>query len=668
MSNFHRFQEAVDRHITMLQEKYPLFRVKTTDNNEVYDTYLASFTYGTNPVFREKTEHDCSCCKQFIRAVGDVVAVVDNKLVSIWNVEVEAPYQVVADALSAKLERRKIKEPFYHWSKTAGAKSTVEVTPDKTITWNHFHTSVIEKYVNTDPGTDISDTKASVQVFRRSLREISLDVISTVVELIEQNSIYRGAEHLPALKAFKELRTTWGGLSVNSQGTDIFYWLNANKPGARIRNTAIGTLLLDLADGKELDTAVSSFESKVAPSNYKRPKALATPRMIEAAKKELTALGYVDALPRRHATLEDISINDVLFADRSAKAAIDPFGVITAKVPTNKKALGKVEEVPISVFLSDILPKAESLEVLVENRQVGNFVTLIAPVNGEALNMLQWGNNFSWSYKGNVTDSMKERVKAAGGRVDGVMRFSIQWNNNGDNNIDFDAWCIEPDRNKISYNRKHSSSSCGQLDVDVISPGKDIAVENITWGDKQNIQQGVHRFSLHNYSSSTSNGGFTAEVEVDGVISSYTYEKNLRGEENVPVAEVCFKDQTFKVTDLLSSKSSPKNVWSTNTENFHKVSVVMNSPNYWDGEKTGNKHIFFMLEGCANTEDTRGLYNEFLNTKLTKHRKTFEMLGASMKVPTAEDQLSGLGFSLTQSNHLYCKVSGSFSRTIKIIF
>lgn len=96
--------------------------------------------------------------------------------------------------------------------------------------------------------------------------------------------------------------------------------------------------------------------------------------------------------------------------------------------------------------------------------------------------------------------------------------------------------------------------------------------------------------------------------------------------------------------------------------------MVMNSPNHWDGEETGNKHVFFILEGCVNPNQTRGFYNEYLKEDLTQHRKVFEVLGSKMKVEESDNQLSGLGFSSTQHKTVYVKVEGTFTRTLKVVF
>ena len=96
----------------------------------------------------------------------------------------------------------------------------------------------------------------------------------------------------------------------------------------------------------------------------------------------------------------------------------------------------------------------------------------------------------------------------------------------------------------------------------------------------------------------------------------------------------------------------------------------MNSPNFWDnGSKLGNKHWFFMIDGLVNEENPNGFYNEFLIQDLDKYRHVMEALGEKLSVVSAEDQLSGVGFSSTIRNHVILKVtSNTVIRTIKVTF
>ena len=94
----------------------------------------------------------------------------------------------------------------------------------------------------------------------------------------------------------------------------------------------------------------------------------------------------------------------------------------------------------------------------------------------------------------------------------------------------------------------------------------------------------------------------------------------------------------------------------------------MLSPNYWDDQTIGNKHWFFILEGCKNEGRARGFFNEFINPNLDKHRKVLEVLGSKMTTEESDKQLSGVGFSSTQRNQAVVKVSGKFTRTLKINF
>src|SRR5690606_35761505 len=71
-------------------------------------------------------------------------------------------------------------------------------------------------------------------------------------------------------------------------------------------------------------------------------------------------------------------------------------------------------------------------------------------------------------------------------------------------------------------------------------------------------------------------------------------------------------------------------IWGVDTGQYVRVQTVMNSPNHWHGEAKGNKHLFFILEGCYNPDPVRGMYNENLRPELHENRKVFEVLASKM--------------------------------------
>lgn len=135
-------------------------------------------------------------------------------------------------------------------------------------------------------------------------------------------------------------------------------------------------------------------------------------------------------------------------------------GAVAAMV--NPKEFTKATEVSAQKFVTDILPGAKDVSILVENRHIPNFVTLTAPENPDANQLFKWNNNFAWVYNGSVADSFKEKVKAAGGNVNGFLRCSLHWFNYDD----LDLHVTEPGGSEIYFGHKNGYSG-GVLDVDM---------------------------------------------------------------------------------------------------------------------------------------------------------------------------------------------------------
>jgi len=667
---FRDFKLAVARQFQRMQA-HDLFRTGVS-KDLLWETYLGSFPVGSNPLYKERTEHDCNCCKQFIRAVGDVVAIIDGRVESIWDVHLGGSYGVVASALSTLVRSGPIKDAFLHYEPVAGTDKNFQGTIDGVKTWEHFFVHIPPAYVCSGAyiGPRLNEARTTHDVLFRGLSEITLDSIEVVQDLIAQNTLYRGAEHSFAIGEFKKLMDQFQATHPESRDKLVWSMIKKTPPAvSRLRNSVIGTLLTDLSEGVDLEVAVKAFESKVAPTNYKRPTALVTKAMVDKARATIEELGLTSALERRYATLSDITINNLLFANRDTKKSLNVFDDISGGISEKSPSLDKVDEVTIQQFIENILPRATSVQLMMENRHSGNLVSLIAPSDPTALPMFKWNNGFSWSYNGELADSMKEKVKSAGGNVTGDLCCRLAWYNADD--LDFHM--IEPTGYEIYFGNRRANSSCGgQLDIDMNGcDGKHSRepVENIVYSSQMTMREGTYQLWVHNYTKRESvDVGFEAEIDFRGQLYSFNYPQAVRSDQKILVAKFSYtRSGGVVILESLPQVPVVKTVWGVTTNTFRDVRAVMMSPNYWDGQGIGNKHYFFLLEGCQNGQEARGFFNEFLKSELDPHRKVIEMVGSKMRAG-GDSQLSGLGFSSTQPNSVLCKVQGAFTRTIKILF
>lgn len=671
--NFKEFKRAVQARFKWITEHCNQLFISNVNRDTIYQTYLDSFANS-----EEKQEHTCHCCRSFLKNYANVVGIVNNELVSIWQV-VNNDYQVIANNLHILATSAPIAQPFITKIDKLGTDSNKQLLESGQVTtWEHFHLVVPSQFITHSSASVeavMGDLRTSKEVFKRSLEELSIEAAETILELTKQGSLYKGAEFKPMVEQFLKYKKEYSKLSDIHK--DNYAWANFKEAGnsvARIRNTAIGTLLINLSNGIDLDHAVQAFERVVAPTNYKRPTALVTPAMITKAQQTLTELGYMDSLSYRHAKSDDITVNNILFVDRAVKlkdtSTLSMFDALKQQASGAK--LGKTEELPIEDFIKNVLPTLQSLEIMVENSHINNLFSLTAPVNKEAKPLFKWGNNFGWAYNGNITDSIKEKVKVAGGNVNGVLRVSLAWHNQDD----LDLHCIEPNGNEISFRDKHSTTT-GFLDVDIIHPVNRNAVENIAWTDVTRMKEGVYKVFVNNYNKRENQyEGFTIELECGNQLYTFEIASNGRGKEDIDIVTFDFsKSKGITIINSKPTTKKEKDIWNIKTNMFQKVQLVMNSPNHWSNPSDskndlaiGNKHYFFVIANCLNPDSPNGFFNEFISDDLKEVRKAMELIASKLKVPYSDEQLSGIGFSSTMRNSVVVKAIGTFERTIKLLF
>lgn len=687
MSNFKPFAAALAQHWDAMSAG-ELYR-SDVDGNELVDLYLASFPEGTNPIFRTRTEHDGSYDKNVIRRIGNVVSIKDGKITTVWDIPgLEFPYDVVAKALADRVKAAAVSSLFRINEHKLGQIETYEtLDTGEVLTWNHFHVAIAKRHFSPAPENAVSEPNTTAAMFKRGLEELKPEAFEVALELIDADAVYRGAEFRKNLEAFAKAQREY--LAMNDRDRHLYIWNNIAFPYARLRGTAVGTFITDLSEGMDVEKAVEVFGKKLDPANYKRPTAIITKGMVDKAMATIHELGLEPSLERRHAKLSDVNVNDVLWVSNAAQAKMKGGleSLLAGEVARPKVKEEQAEDIGIDDFMSRILPHARTLDVLFKNRLQKNLASITAPVHADAEPLFKWDNGFAWSYKGNIADSeMRAAVQARGGSVTGAFRFTHQWNYGKRNASLMDLHVFMPRHNghregnhddygnteRVGWNHRRHDLSGGVQDVDYVNPAEPgyVPVENITFPDLKRMPNGEYVCKIHNWKlRAPTEGGFRAEIEFDGQIFEYEVDRPLKDKEWVSVATVTKKGDTLSIKHHLPCGQAAQDVWGLKTEGFVPVTTVMLSPNHWGDAATGNKHWFFLLDGCRNDEPTRGIYNEFLRHELNTLGKVFEVLGSKTKCEPTDDQLSGLGFSSTKSDSVIVRVGGQkFNKLFNIQF
>jgi hypothetical protein len=264
MADFKLFAQSVRKRFVEMAATGALFCVAST-RDEIWLTYLDAFPEGSNPIYRTRQEHDCSCCRHFIYNTGNVVAIQNGALASLWDLNgLPEPYQTVADAMSAYVKGLPIRDTFLTRFATHGQLISRAFIDNNVVQFDHFSAEIPRDYVAQDVATRQGNDRTMHDVFVRGLTELKAEALSTVLDLIEQNNLYRGAEFKRQLVEFAALRARYADATRLPASRER---QNQEAENGTVRSKSIDQQAFE----RKRDLRLGKIRSVVAEPDHQRP-------------------------------------------------------------------------------------------------------------------------------------------------------------------------------------------------------------------------------------------------------------------------------------------------------------------------------------------------------------------------------------------------------------
>lgn len=712
------FSNQIQDQFVKMCETGQLF-VSSVTGQQVWETYLNSFTPEQNPVFRdpESSTYNCNHCYNFLRRYGNIIALdKDLKVMTLFDVTPSVEYQKTVKDLTKLFKSASIADVFTESLQELNEAPYEKLTKNQEIyklgfpenvkvyskeeaemygggivsenevrTFHHMYLQLPKKFVI--KGESIASFKSkknsNFRVFERGMKEISLETLELVRDLINQGSIMNAESQVGKLEEIIKKKKEYD--KVAAKNKTIWCWRESvDFVYAAFRNELLGVLCVDLTTGVPLEKACQDWNKRVDPKNWMKATAPFTESQKRAAMKKVEEGGYTESFNRRLAVIDDIRASEIIHMNTDGGSIVKNASIFdnisSGKTKTKELDFKGVKEVTIENFMEKILPTAGSVEVYFQNQHEGNLMTMTTSENPDNKALFKYGNNYSRTFKGNLSgrSEIKEAVKMNGGEVDGILRISLMWSEGtSQDNSDLDLHCTENDEYTIYYGNRRTQSPCGgTLDVDIIRPishkasTKKPVVENIIYTDPLKIDNSDFLVKVNQYAGRNSTG-FKLEIEFEGTIHHYVYDKQVTG--TIKVAAISVKDGVFSIKNYIKPSESiqeSRTIYGIETNKFHKVNLLCLSPNHWDDKSIGNKQYLFFLEGCETLDPVRSFHVEDLVDDLYADRRVLDAVGAAnLIIPQkGQPQLSGLGFNSTVRDEVFVKVGGTHNRVLKVKF
>lgn len=669
---FIQFANDISKEFETLAETHVPVTIPAITGEMVWDAYLADIPAEHNRIFRERRYHDGSADKHFVRNAGHVFFIEPgtHKVTTIWNIEGDSYLHKVAHGLHISMMQAfeiDASLPVAHVFQLPVLGSPPNVDRlDTSITWHHFHAR-IHSIANTTDGNRVQgETNTAMQVLQRAIGDEYYDALQVVQELVNEGQLYRGDTYKGMIQEWIDCIELKRQLPPSKHRIMVAELVHGNPARFHFMSSAIGALVKQIAEGKELEQAVASFESMVAPENYKRSSAVVTTAMFKRARAEIDALGIREALERTGATVVDIEDNAPILHQAHEAPALDVLDEIEDEVALALDAREITSAAHASVTeLESLISGASKVEIAVISSMTSNRVAFTKPAIEGAPEILGHSNEFGWSYLNSATtDAIRERVAKAGGKVDAPLRISLAWQNGDDLDLH-----TTTKAGHVYFSNK--SLRGAKLDVDMNAGGIDNdvdPVENIVYPSEDPLFEKQRlRVEVDNYHKRFSQDqGWTLQVATEhyGTLE-------ITGKRNTTtVMDVWVEDGALMVDLVRGATSSevaigeaiPSGQWAP-------VKLIVNSPNYWGSDEFGLRHMVFLTEDYEIDKPTRWLYTELLTPTLRNHRKAFELLGSRLTIPAEkmQDAARGYGFSLTSGQTVPLRITAHNGRRVVVV-
>lgn len=146
---FKAFKEKIQKHFAEMSASASRLYEVDVDKDQMWNLYLDSFPDGSNEIYREHREYDCSCCRQFIRAIGNAVVICDGKVETIWDVDMGGTiFEPVTKALAEFIKNKPVTDIYVSKQQKIGTDRNYETIGAKVHTWEHFYLELPMKFVD----------------------------------------------------------------------------------------------------------------------------------------------------------------------------------------------------------------------------------------------------------------------------------------------------------------------------------------------------------------------------------------------------------------------------------------------------------------------------------------------------------------------------------------